>query len=598
MRAHVATVRRGVAEQQVGCSTHRTSRQQPTTTVAPSTRHASVRSRSRGGTSRSSSLGNTVGGDHRDASSDTPSEPTAIAASRGPDPRVRVTGSTDGSVVDPSRRKRRAADESESEGPASSPGPLCAPRHLPHREWVVQGPSLPATRVGRRGVLVGSRAMSSTRSSDIGPSLELHVFDSHRPQLWNITSSPAIFIRISTIPCLAHRLHCISIVPPLVRVPVSTRTARVIEMSTVRANFLEDDRRMSGDDSRDEEPRSPLVRACAGDLSWRGGARREQVEAGVEQDRTGEVTASGPPGSPTTRPRARAARAAGPAPGSTRRGRGRRRPADEHRRAAPKRRRAAPAAADPGTAAPRPPARTPPPPPHRATWAPVPECSSARTTSWCGSLPGCATRAGRSSRGRRPGARRRRRARASRTADRESEVGAELPRPRVTHERPQQHDREHGAAGGDRPAMSIASAPVVPGVAPGDDRRRCRSRSGRRSWRATPTRSRRGPTGSAPARPRAAAVTVRRAYGHAGEHAEDRPDVRDLDRGGVGPGRSMVSGPPPRRTSPSRAATTEEHPSAVSTQPPERPPTRPDRPRRPGTPGPAPKPWSRWVPSS
>jgi cell division protease FtsH len=33
----------------------------------------------------------------------------------------------------------------------------------------------------------------------------------------------------------------------------------------------------------------------------------------------------------------------------------------------------------------------------------------------------------------------------------------------------------------------------------------------------------------------------------------------------------------------------------VSTQPPERPPTRPDRPQGPGTPGPAPKPWSRWV---
>src|SRR3954447_24434244 len=42
-------------------------------------------------------------------------------------------------------------------------------------------------------------------------------------------------------------------------------------------------------------------------------------------------------------------------------------------------------------------------------------------------------------------------------------------------------------------------------------------------------------------------------------------------------------------------ATTEEPPSAVSTQPPERPPTRPDRPQGPGTPGPAPKPWSRWV---
>ena len=33
----------------------------------------------------------------------------------------------------------------------------------------------------------------------------------------------------------------------------------------------------------------------------------------------------------------------------------------------------------------------------------------------------------------------------------------------------------------------------------------------------------------------------------------------------------------------------------MSTQPPERPPTRPDRPQGPGTPGPAPKPWSRWV---
>src|SRR6476469_5965084 len=48
-------------------------------------------------------------------------------------------------------------------------------------------------------------------------------------------------------------------------------------------------------------------------------------------------------------------------------------------------------------------------------------------------------------------------------------------------------------------------------------------------------------------------------------------------------------------TSSPRAATTEEHPSAVSTQPPERPPTRPDRPQGTGTPGPAPKPWSRWV---
>ena len=33
----------------------------------------------------------------------------------------------------------------------------------------------------------------------------------------------------------------------------------------------------------------------------------------------------------------------------------------------------------------------------------------------------------------------------------------------------------------------------------------------------------------------------------------------------------------------------------MSTQPPERPPTRPDRPQGAGTPGPAPKPWSRWV---
>lgn len=100
----------------------------------------------------------------------------------------------------------------------------------------------------------GRRASSRTRSSESGPPGELQWRASHRPQLWNSTSSPAMFIRISTIPALAHRLHCMVL---------SSWFALVKRMSADWSNFLEDDQRMSRDDSRDDTD------VCAGQRWWR-----------------------------------------------------------------------------------------------------------------------------------------------------------------------------------------------------------------------------------------------------------------------------------------------------------------------------------------
>ena len=126
---------------------------------------------------------------------------------------------------------------------------------------------------------------------------------------------------------------------------------------------------------------------------------------------------------------------------------------------------------------------------------------------------------------------------------------------------------------------------------PAGDRRRCRSRrpgSGAGAPRAATTKvpiriwptigGRPGPPEVAQAPPdryrrrRARASTpgpvTRSSLRSRGEHPRTAPTLSSCDRGGVGPGRSMC---PAHRTSSSRA-TTEEHPSAVSTQPPERPP--------------------------
>ena len=67
------------------------------------------------------------------------------------------------------------------------------------------------------------------------------------------TTKSLLLYGISTIPLFAHRLHCICW--------VSSCGTALVEMSTVRANFLEDDRRMTGDDSRDDRRVSPGQRA-------------------------------------------------------------------------------------------------------------------------------------------------------------------------------------------------------------------------------------------------------------------------------------------------------------------------------------------------